>query len=224
MTGIVLADDHTIFTESLALVLVNAGFSVLAVTESLTSTIDALRNHQPQVCLLDRLFADGDGLASIGEIIAVCPDIRILLLTADEDTDAMLHAVRAGAAGYLHKTWGLGTLLDAVGRITEGEIIINGPRETRRRSDRSGARQLAAHLTTRERECLALLIEGLDTHAMTRRLGVSPTTVRSHVQALMTKLGVHSRLEAASFAVRHGLIEHHLPSPAPLAQGHGKAG
>jgi two-component system nitrate/nitrite response regulator NarL len=65
---------------------------------------------------------------------------------------------------------------------------------------------LAAHLTGREWECLELLVEGLDTTTMARRLGVSRTTIRTHVQALLTKLGVHSRLEAASFAVRNRLL------------------
>jgi DNA-binding CsgD family transcriptional regulator len=67
--------------------------------------------------------------------------------------------------------------------------------------------RLAAYLTIRERECLRLLVEGLGTAQMAVRLGVSPATVRTHVQSLLTKLGVHSRLEAASLAVRHRLLE-----------------
>ena len=67
--------------------------------------------------------------------------------------------------------------------------------------------RLAAYLTIRERQCLGLLVEGLDTAQMAVRLGVSPATVRTHVQSLLTKLGVHSRLEAASLAVRHRLLE-----------------
>ncbi len=67
--------------------------------------------------------------------------------------------------------------------------------------------RLAAYLTIRERQCLQLLVEGLDTAQMAVRLGVSPATVRTHVQSLLTKLGVHSRLEAASLAVRHRLLE-----------------
>lgn len=215
MTGIVLADDHAIFAESLVPVLANAGFRVLAVAGSLRSTIEAVRTHRPEVCLLDRRFPDGDGLASTGDIIAICPGIRIVMLTADEDTDAMLQAVRTGVAGYVHKTWGLKALLDAIRQVAAGEIVIDVPRKTRRRVDRSEACSLAAHLTVRERECLALIVEGLDTRAMTRRLGVSTTTVRTHVQALLTKLGVHSRLEAASFAVRHELFEHR-PGAAPV--------
>lgn len=223
MTGIVLADDHTIFAESLAAVLINAGFSVLAVTRSLLSTRHAIRQYRPEICLLDRYFPDGDGLTSMSDISAICPQVRIIMLTASDDTGMMVQAIGTGAAGYVHKTWGLDALLAAIGRVARGDVVIEGPRQTPQRADRNDARRLAAYLTARERECLALLVEGLDTGAITRRLGVSTTTVRSHVQALLTKLGVHSRLEAASFAVRHDLVEHRTAT-APLTERHGKAG
>jgi two-component system nitrate/nitrite response regulator NarL len=226
MTRVVLGDDHTVFVESLVSVLVGAGFRVPAVARSLTGTIDAVRHHRPDVCLLSHHFSDGDGVAAIGHVIAVSPATRILILTADGDTDAMRHAVRLGAAGYVDKTWGVRKLLQALQRVVDGAVVLDAPASTRlggttsARSDTSEARRLAAHLTVREKECLALLVEGLDTRAMTLRLGVSTTTVRSHVQALLTKLGVHSRLEAATFAVRYDLVDHDQNGP----EGHTKTG
>jgi two-component system nitrate/nitrite response regulator NarL len=213
MTSIVLGDDHAVFVESLVAVLVGAGFRVPAVARSLTGTIEAVRHHRPDVCLLGRRFSDGDGVTAIGRIIAVSPVTRILILAADGDTEAMRQAVRLGAAGYVHKTWGVRKLVQALERVVTGGVVLDAPRATSARSDVSEARRLAAHLTARERECLALLVEGLDTSAMTLRLGISTTTVRSHVQALLTKLGVHSRLEAATFAVRYGLVDHDQPGP-----------
>ncbi len=139
---------------------------------------------------------------------------RVLILAADGDNDAMRRAVRLGAAGYLPKTCGLRKLVHALERVIDGAVVLDAPRTaTSTRSDVSEARRLAAHLTARERECLALLVEGIDTPAMTQRLGVSTTTVRSHVQALLTKLGVHSRLEAATFAVRYDLVDHDQHGP-----------
>jgi two-component system nitrate/nitrite response regulator NarL len=225
MTRIVLGDDHTVFVESLVSVLVGAGFRVPAVARSLTGTIDAVRHHRPDVCLLSHHFSDGDGVAAIGHVIAASPATRVLILTADGDTDAMRHAVRLGAAGYVDKTWGVRKLVQALQRVVNGAVVLDAPASTRLgaasvRSDTSEARRLAAHLTARERECLALLVEGLDTRAMTLRLGVSTTTVRSHVQALLTKLGVHSRLEAATFAVRYDLVDHDQNDP----KGHTKTG
>lgn len=213
MTSIVLGDDHAVFVESLVSVLVGAGFRVPAVARSLAGTIEAVRHHRPDVCLLSRHFSDGDGVAAIGRVIAVSPATRILMLTAEGDTDAMRRAVRLGAAGYVDKTWGVRKLVQALQRVVNGAVVLDAPRATGPRSDISEARRLAAHLTARERECLALLVEGLDTRAMTLRLGVSTTTVRSHVQALLTKLGVHSRLEAATFAVRYDLLAHDQHGP-----------
>ncbi|MDQ4011520.1 MAG: response regulator transcription factor [Actinomycetota bacterium] len=213
MTSIVLGDDHAVFVESLVSVLVGAGFRVVAVGRSLAGTIEAVRHHRPDVCLLSRHFSDGDGVAAIGHILVVSPATRILVLTVEGDTDAMRRAVRLGAAGYVDKTWGIRKLVQALQRVVNGAVVLDAPRATTARSDISEARRLAAHLTTRERECLALLVEGLDTRAMTQRLGVSITTVRSHVQALLTKLGVHSRLEAATFAVRYDLVDHNQHGP-----------
>ncbi|MGH3776591.1 MAG: response regulator [Pseudonocardiaceae bacterium] len=213
MTSIVLCDDHAVFVESLVSVLVGAGFRVPAVARSLAGTIEAVRHHRPDVCLLSRRFSDGDGVAAISRVIAVSPATRILVLTAEGDTDAMRRAVRLGAAGYVDKTWGVRKLVQALQRVVDGAVVLDAPRATSPRSDISEARRLAAHLTARERECLTLLVEGLDTRAMTLRLGVSTTTVRSHVQALLTKLGVHSRLEAATFAVRYDLVNHDQHGP-----------
>lgn len=216
MTSVVLGDDHAVFVESLVSVLVGAGFRVPAVARSLARTIEAVRHHQPDVCLLSRQFSDGDGVAAIGRVIAVSPATRILVLTAEGDTDAMRRAIRSGAAGCVDKTWGVRKLVGALQRVAGGAVVLESPTSARpagARSATSEARRLAAHLTTREKECLALLIEGLDTRAMTLRLGVSTTTVRSHVQSLLTKLGVHSRLEAATLAVRHDLVDHDQHSP-----------
>lgn len=211
--SIVLGDDHAVFVESLVSVLTSQGFRVPAVARSLAGTIEATRHHQPDVCLLAWRFSDGDGVSAIGRINAVSPATRVLILAADRDAEAMRQAVRLGAAGYLHKTCGVRKLVHALERVIGGAVVLDTPRPSTTRSDVSEARRLAAHLTARERECLALLVEGLDTPAMTLRLGVSTTTVRSHVQALLTKLGVHSRLEAATFAVRYDLVDHDQRGP-----------
>ena len=111
-----------------------------------------------------------------------------------------------GASGYVHQSRGIDALVCALERVLNGEIVIDVPdAPPRRPAEPNHALRLAAHLTGRERQCLLMLVEGLDTAAMVERLGVSRTTVRTHLQAVLTKLGVHSRLEAASFAVRHRL-------------------
>src|SRR5205823_10929613 len=109
-------------------------------------------------------------------------------------TEGVLAALQAGAAGYLHKTRGITALTGAISRVLNGEVVVDVPR-TQARPRPPGtddARRLASHPTAPERECLALLGEGLDTVGIARKLAVTQATVRAHVQSVLTKLGVHS--------------------------------
>jgi two-component system, NarL family, nitrate/nitrite response regulator NarL len=218
LTDLVLGDDHTVFLDALSAVLSQRGFTVSAVARSAAETVRAVSRVKPDVCLLDRHFITGDdGIEAIGTMTALSPRTRFLVLSADRDNDGVLRALAAGASGYLHKTRGIAALSTAIERVTHGEVVVDVPVPiTAQRAVPPGdPRRLAAYLTARERECLALLVRGLSTAAMVSALGVSRTTVRTHVQALLTKLGVHSRLEAASFAVRYGLLDD--PGDAPEA-------
>jgi DNA-binding NarL/FixJ family response regulator len=134
---------------------------------------------------------------------------RVVVLTARNDPALMGAALDAGALGFLHKSRGINVLLDVVRRVAADEVVVEGSFARRRTPDDGSAalRRLAGYLTERERECLGMLVAGLDTNGMASRLGVSQTTVRSHVQAVLAKLGVHSRLEAATLAMRHGLCD-----------------
>jgi DNA-binding NarL/FixJ family response regulator len=209
MTDLVLGDDHTVFLDALATVLTQRGFTISAVARSIAETIESIRKQRPDVCLVDRHFAGDDGVDAIGQMRAASSQTKILVLTADRDSDGILRALAAGASGYLHKTRGISALAAAIERVMRDEVVVDVPVAATMRPPTEGddARRLAAYLTARERECLALLVQGLSTTAMVSVLGVSRTTVRTHIQALLTKLGVHSRLEAASFAVRFGLLE-----------------
>ena len=208
LTSLVIGDDHKVFLDALSVVLAQQNFAV-TMARSVRETVEAVTRLQPDVCLIDRHFAGDDGLAAIEEMTAGSPATKVLVLSADPDTDGILRALSAGASGYLHKTRGVTALTAAISRVLRGEVVVDVPRApgTRRPPQQDAARRLAGFLTDRERQCLALLVEGLDTTGMAAKLGVSRATVRTHVQSLLTKLGVHSRLEAASFAVRYRLLE-----------------
>jgi two-component system, NarL family, nitrate/nitrite response regulator NarL len=169
----------------------------------------AVTCYRPDVCLIDCHFGQGDSPAMIGQVIAACPGTKVLVLSADSDTDGVFEALRSGASGYVHKSRGVTALTAAIGRILRGEVVVDVPKSpgAKRTPPRSGMRRLAEFLTARERQCLQFLVDGLDTAQMAERLGVSSATVRTHVQSLLTKLGAHSRLEAASLAVRYRLLE-----------------
>ncbi len=207
MATVVLGDDHIVFLDALSTVLSQHGHEVCGVARSAAEMITLVRMHRPDVCLIDRNApADGDA-QTIGRVIAACDSTSVLVLGASPGSEAVGRALDAGASGYLHQSRGVGALVTALERVMSGAIVVDVPDAppSRRPVHPNQEIRMAAHLTTRERECLMMLVEGLDTAAMVDLLGVSRTTVRTHLQSVLTKLGVHSRLEAASFAVRHRL-------------------
>ena len=208
MTGLVIGDDHSVFLDAMSAVLLQRGYQV-TVARSVTDTIETVRRTQPDVCLIDRHFAEDNGILAISALLAASSRTKVLVLSADPDAEGIRQALHAGASGYLHKTRGVAALTRAIDRVRRGEVVVDVPKPgpARLPARQDDAHRLAAFLTTRERECLQLLVEGLDTAGIATKLGVSPATVRTHVQSLMTKLGVHSRLEAASYAVRYRLLD-----------------
>jgi two-component system, NarL family, nitrate/nitrite response regulator NarL len=207
MIDIVLGDDHAAFADALATVLTDDRRRVVAVERTATGVLAAVRERTPDLCLLDRWFDDGDGFALLPALIQSSPRTRTIVVTADPDRDAVRQALEHGAHGFVHKTRGASALLGALDKVLEGEQPVElPPRWTTAKRSGTGGRPVATHLTVREHQCLALLVEGASTPQMAAQLDVSVTTVRTHVQAVMTKLGVHTRLEAAAYAVRHGLV------------------
>lgn len=205
---LVLGDDHVVFLDALSTVLTQHGYEISPVARSAAEMVTLVRRDRPDVCVIDRYAAMDDDVATIGRVRAASDRTNVLVLSAIPDPEAAGRALDAGASGYLHQSRGVGELVGALERVLQGEIVVDVPDAkppARRPAQPNQALRLAGHLTSRERECLLMLVEGLDTAAMMARLCVSRTTVRTHLQAVLTKLGVHSRLEAVSFAVRHDL-------------------
>lgn len=207
MASLVLGDNQVVFLDALATVLTENQHAVGAVARSTAEMIALVGRDRPDACLIDRHLAQADDGETIGRVITACDRTIVLVLSADPAADAVDRALDAGASGYLHQSCGVSVLVSGLARMLRGEVVVDVPpaRPPRRLPPPGQAQSLAAQLTGRERQCLLMLVEGLDTATMVARLGVSRTTVRTHLQAVLTKLGVHSRLEAASFAVRHDL-------------------
>jgi two-component system nitrate/nitrite response regulator NarL len=205
---LILGDDQAIFLDALATVLIQHGYEVGAVARSPEEMIAHVRHQRPDACLIDCNLAVDDGIETIRATIEASASTTVIVLSADPDVESAELALQAGASAYLHQSRGVEVLVSALERVLNGQRIVDVPNgAVRRPSEVSHADNLAAALTGRERECLGLLVAGLDTTGMMQRLGVSRTTVRTHLQAVLTKLCVHSRLEAASFAVRHQLVD-----------------
>jgi two-component system nitrate/nitrite response regulator NarL len=214
---LIVADKQLLFAHALAEALKVAGHHVIAVCATRSELISTLRSADVTICLTDLRLADGSVQDLLGHIATTKPDCRVVVLTDDARPDVLRSVLEAGAAGYLQKSRGLDVLLDALARVVRGEVVVEAsfvPVATARLVDSVRARAVWEALTNRELQCLKLMVAGKDTTAMSRELGVSRTTVRSHVQAVLHKLGVHSRLEAAALAARHGLVSDPHPVQA----------
>jgi two-component system, NarL family, nitrate/nitrite response regulator NarL len=219
---LVLGDDHVVFLDALSTVLTQHGYEISPVARSAPEMVALVRRDRPDVCVIDRSAVLDDDVKTIGRVRAASDITSVLVLSPNPDSEAVARALDAGASGYLHQSRGVGELVCALERVLRGEIVVDVPDAqppSRRSAEPNQGLRMAGHLTSRERECLLMLVEGLDTAAIMAKLNVSRTTVRTHLQAVLTKLGVHSRLEAVSFAVRHRLPDlwsstESVPAPA----------
>jgi DNA-binding NarL/FixJ family response regulator len=212
---ILVADGHSLFRESVIVVL-RSEQELMIVADARDGAELAMQIEltRPDVAILDLKLPGTDGVRAVRLIKEAVPDCRILALAEDEDQRTLLDVVEAGASGYLTKDCPLAELIDATKAVARGEIVI--PRWmlgtllshlVRRRRERDEALRRMARLTRREREVLALLTDGADNDSIADKLFISPETARTHVQNLLGKLEVHSRLEAAAFVTSNGILD-----------------
>lgn len=206
-----IVDDHELFADALRALLARMEIEVLAVATSGEGALALQLEPDPDLVLVDLGLPDQSGLALGRALIQRYPESKVVILTALEDQGVVEEAARQGFHGYLVKDMGMTQFAEALRGALDGRPVFPrlltplGGAPRGRRDDHS--RLLAERLTMREREVLALLVEGASGPSVARRLGISSNTVRTHVQSILTKLQVHSRLEAAAFAVRHGIVE-----------------
>jgi DNA-binding NarL/FixJ family response regulator len=213
---ILLADEQSLFREALRVVLeAESDLRVVAdVRDGLHAVAEADRTR-PDVALLHAALPNCDGISAIALIKERVPNCKVLVLTDEEDQGALTHALEAGANGYLTKESPVGELVDAVRAVHRGETLVPSRMLgrlfdglIRHRRDQDAAIRLMSRLTRREREVLALLAEGAGNEAIAEVLIISPETARTHIQNVLSKLGVHSRLEAATFVMQNGILDH----------------
>jgi DNA-binding NarL/FixJ family response regulator len=206
---VLVVDDHAVLASSLAHVLdAESDLTCVGVANTLERARTLIQTTSPDVMLLDHRLPDGDGVAAIGELRALRPDLKIVVLTASAADHVLVQAIEAGASGFISKTRSLNEVTSAVRAAASGEALISPEMLARLlpRLSRTGNGARPQELTEREREVLNLLADGLTNAAIADRLVVSVHTVRNHIANLSAKLGAHSKLEALSIAVREGLL------------------
>ena len=208
--GVLIVDDHMLFAEAVLTALEANGIGVDRVANTGAEAIQAAREHPPDLALVDLGLPDRSGMSVGSEILEISPTTKVVVLTALDDDRAVRNVLRAGFHGYVTKDTPVSAFIQVIEAALAGQVVL--PRRTAARvagarsAQEDSADLLIGQLTSREREVLSLLVEGLSGQAMSNQLHISPNTVRTHVQSILTKLQVHSRLEAASFAVRHRMI------------------
>lgn len=205
---VALVDDHALFSQSLQMALeAYDDVEIVGRADRLATGVALVSSRRPDVVLLDYRLPDGDGVAGAHRIKEESPQTKVVIVTAVEDESVLTAAMEAGCAGFITKSATVDELISAVRLAAAGEAVIS-PALLMRLLPRLQRREEPARveLTGRELDVLRLLASGLSNAAIAEELSLSVNTVRNHVANLLLKLGVHSKLEALSVAVRDGLV------------------
>jgi DNA-binding NarL/FixJ family response regulator len=209
---VLLVEDHASFRQAVASMLDReSNFSVKGQAGSLAEAREILEGVD--VAIVDLGLPDGYGGELIKELRKANPQAQALVLSASLERSEIARAVEWGAAGVLHKSAGMDHITEAVRRLKAGETLLPVEEVVEllrlagsRREKEQEARRAITRLTPREKEVLQALAEGLDSKHIAERLHISMETERNHMQSILAKLGVHSRLQALVFALRHSVV------------------
>ena len=215
MITVAMIEDHQLLVDSLGLMLrYEDDFQFLGAAASLSDGIDLVQTCTPEVLLLDVGLPDGNGLDLIPEIVEISPKTNIVVLTSLTDEATLMRVVDSGISGFVSKNSQLSELLETIRKAAEGEIVIPTSllmgllmRMPRDKAAAFREEKGWERLTLREQEILGMLALGKSGNEIADELHIAPLTVRTHIRNMMSKMGVHSRLEAVAFGLKNGIIE-----------------
>ncbi|MBV2235572.1 MAG: response regulator transcription factor [Sterolibacterium sp.] len=209
---ILLIDDHTLFRSGIkALLQRQPGFEVVGEAGNALEGIKRAKTLQPDVVLLDLHMPGMTGREAVSLVIDEAPTARVLMLTVSEDVDDLLQALRAGAHGYLLKNIETDFLVRAIHSTLDGDSVMSPQMTSKLMKTVSAPPSAPAaadkdKLSPREREILGFLARGASNKEIARSLELAESTVKIHVQNILKKLNLLSRVQAAVYAVEHGLV------------------
>ncbi|HYD95811.1 MAG TPA: response regulator [Noviherbaspirillum sp.] len=210
--SVLLVDDHTLFRSGIrSLLQRNSDFVVVGEAADGIDGIKRAKQLRPDVVLLDLNMPGMSGLETLQLLLQDCPDTAVILLTVSEEADDLTAALQAGARGYLIKNIDADYLVRAIRRAAAGEPVLAEAMTTKLVAHLQGGTPKPEpqsdldKLTPREREILACLARGESNKHIARTLDVAESTVKIHVQNILKKLNLSSRVQAAVFAVGHGM-------------------
>lgn len=212
---ILIVDDHTLLRSGIKLALQrHAGFEVVGEAGDGLEGIKRAKQLKPDVVLLDLHMPGTSGLEALRVLVEDVPETQVVMLTVSEDAEDLLETLRAGARGYLLKNIDTEFLLESIRRAAHGESVMS-PQMAHKLADslRAPPKESAAvadvnpgKLSPREREIIVMLAHGASNKEIARVLNLSESTIKIHVQGILRKLNIAKRVQAAVYAVAHGLI------------------
>lgn len=208
---VLLVDDHTLFRSGIRLLLQrNADFEVVGEAADGLEGVKRAKELKPDIVLLDLHMPGLSGLEAIQLILQDTPETHVILLTVSEDAEDLAAGLQSGASGYLLKNIDADYLLIALRKVMDGESVISSDMTSKlfaqfRKGPVASLTPEAEKLTPREREILAQLAVGLSNKEIARKLNVVESTVKIHLQSILKKLALNNRVQAAIYAVEHGL-------------------
>lgn len=217
---VLFVEDHQLLAEALAAMLAREPDMEVVGTAGSVADAKLMARERVDVVLMDYRLPDGTGADATRAIKARWPAARVVMLTAVKDDETVLESIQAGADGYLTKDRAADDVVQAVRAAYAGEtllprsVIVEIARRVAAGRERGDERRLIEPLTPRELEVLRALTDGLSTPEICEKLYIAPNTLRTHVQNIMGKLRVHSKLEAVAFALKNRLVEPPQPEDA----------
>jgi DNA-binding NarL/FixJ family response regulator len=218
---VIIVDDHPLFREGVRNVLdAEDDIDVVAEGTSGDHALQLIREHRPRVALVDVNIPNMNGMQVTRQISAERMDTAVVLVTAYDDVEQVLHAFRAGAAAYCSKDVEAGKLVDVIRHVARGFFVVGDQVydsagleqwlsrgvETVRRPHLDGDVEAFTPLSPREMEILQYVTRGMSNKEIAARLGISHQTVKNHMTSILHKLDVEDRTQAAVYALRHGWV------------------
>ena len=207
MIRVLVVDDHKLVRQGLRFLLQQEdGISVVGECADGAEALDAVRRLRPDVVLLDLLMPHLDGIAALPGLKAARPDLRIVVLTSDQDDERIVEAIRGGATSYLLKTAGVDEVVAAVRAAARGESVLAPSVAARLVKEVRRERTSVDALSKREQDVLILVARGRSNKEIARDLVIGEETVKTHVSNILAKLHLPDRRQAAIYALQRRLV------------------
>lgn len=206
---ILLVDDHALFRSGIhALLQRHAEFNVVGEAADGLEGYKLAKQLSPDIILLDLHMPGVSGLEALKLIKEEMPKTCVLMLTVSEDGEDLLTAIRSGANGYLLKNIDMLAFVDSLRRAIDGQAVISPQLAGKLMAGvQGGSIPEGEQLSPREREVLTLLADGVSNKELARRLNIAESTIKIHIQHILRKLNLTSRVQAAVYASEHGYMK-----------------